>query len=427
MEVEKKQTIERIFLYIFLITSFLIPFIGFESRIEFKYVHSVFLAILTVIGLTFFRFWKLSPFKKINRYVLIFFGINIIMLPFSINMGDSIKQIIQFFNYFMAFNLAIYFTVQFKNDEGILEFIKKIMFISIFILIIKAAMQYFFEFDYMIKNIKHFNIPDEQLGDFLVRLNEKRVYSFFIYSNVFGAYLNLFIPVLFFLFLKSKSPEEKMTRYISLSLFILTFVTLFFTRSIGVILSLFSGIVIGLLFFSEKIKGKIKNIIFGLLVLFIISIIIVFSIRIKDVSDPDSLANPFVMRLFNWSSALKIFIDNPLTGVGLGNFGDIYPKYLIKGETQHVHNSYLELLLESGLIAFMVLLLICIEFFRKSRFDFANTGLKPGLNLFIFISIIIFILHNFVDFSFYIYSTGYFFSLFCGLHLGLRHDSLIYR
>lgn len=78
-------------------------------------------------------------------------------------------------------------------------------------------------------------------------------------------------------------------------------------------------------------------------------------------------------RLVFYQDALKMALDNPLFGVGIGNFQYAYPKYRSMSETldpqanilEHAFNDYLELWAElgpAGLIAFLWLLW---AFFRK--------------------------------------------------------------
>lgn len=84
-------------------------------------------------------------------------------------------------------------------------------------------------------------------------------------------------------------------------------------------------------------------------------------------------ATYFKWRLVFYQDALKLALDNPLFGVGIGNFQYAYPKYRSMSETldpqanvlEHAFNDYLELWAElgpAGLIAFLWLLW---AFFRR--------------------------------------------------------------
>ena len=70
-----------------------------------------------------------------------------------------------------------------------------------------------------------------------------------------------------------------------------------------------------------------------------------------------------VQRMAIWQSAWEMFLDNPLLGVGLGNFDHAYPAYSLPGWLHlpgHAHNYYLNLLAETGILglsAYLALLL----------------------------------------------------------------------
>ncbi len=78
-------------------------------------------------------------------------------------------------------------------------------------------------------------------------------------------------------------------------------------------------------------------------------------VRIFDVREvtvtPENWA--IVERMANWQAAWGMFTDHPLLGVGIGNYGVVYPQYALEGwenTTGHAHNYYLNLLGETGII-----------------------------------------------------------------------------
>ena len=66
--------------------------------------------------------------------------------------------------------------------------------------------------------------------------------------------------------------------------------------------------------------------------------------------------------------------DHPLTGVGLGAFPAVYPSYgrsSVKNERlEHVHNDYLQLLTDGGLIGGLIGLWFFMELIRIARRQF---------------------------------------------------------
>jgi O-antigen ligase len=79
-----------------------------------------------------------------------------------------------------------------------------------------------------------------------------------------------------------------------------------------------------------------------------------------------------------WTVAWSIFRDNPVTGVGVNNFGRVAPEYVrdvgplenvqlvVKTPDRKVHNSFLELLSENGIPALVMFLAIAVACMRAS-------------------------------------------------------------
>jgi O-antigen ligase len=76
-----------------------------------------------------------------------------------------------------------------------------------------------------------------------------------------------------------------------------------------------------------------------------------------------------VTRLAYWRAAWRMFLDHPLTGVGLGAFPAVYPHYghaSAKLERlEKVHNDYLQLLTDAGLFGALLLCWFVIELLRQ--------------------------------------------------------------
>ncbi|NLF58563.1 MAG: O-antigen ligase family protein [Candidatus Hydrogenedens sp.] len=66
-----------------------------------------------------------------------------------------------------------------------------------------------------------------------------------------------------------------------------------------------------------------------------------------DMLDPTS----FRLRYTYWRVSVNIFLHNALTGVGLGNFADAYPRYQdpAAGDVREAHNGYLQAFAETGI------------------------------------------------------------------------------
>lgn len=77
---------------------------------------------------------------------------------------------------------------------------------------------------------------------------------------------------------------------------------------------------------------------------------------------------------------MEIIKDFPLKGIGLGNLGNIYPKYkeLIVNETRFAHNIFLQAWAETGILGIISILLLILAFMQtsfKAERSFINIGL----------------------------------------------------
>lgn len=122
--------------------------------------------------------------------------------------------------------------------------------------------------------------------------------------------------------------------------------------------------------------------------------------------------NPIALRWINFKTALQIFSDFPLTGVGLGNYGTINPVYQSNPlhVTQYAHNTILQLLSESGFVFFLLLLASGMMLFRRRRTIHSRPAREPDSltwhNTAFVASLSAWSVHNLLDISLYLPSLG---------------------
>ena len=92
------------------------------------------------------------------------------------------------------------------------------------------------------------------------------------------------------------------------------------------------------------------------------------------------------VHLFVAESAVKLFVSNPLTGIGLGNFGPTYGRYYKPGyEYFNAHSAYLTILSETGIFGFIIFALFLgyvlkqLLTFRRHSEGYAKEVLADGL------------------------------------------------
>ncbi len=110
------------------------------------------------------------------------------------------------------------------------------------------------------------------------------------------------------------------------------------------------------------------------------------------------------LRFSYWGSGIRMAADNFLTGVGLGNFGTVYPlyQYLGAGDVQQAHNDFLQALCETGILGFLLFTGFWAYFFVWGvlRIRAEESAPERWMLAGLFAGVIAFVLHSLVDFNF---------------------------
>jgi hypothetical protein len=185
-----------------------------------------------------------------------------------------------------------------------------------------------------------------------------RAYATFPHPNVLGGYLAVILPLVLWQLLKGKNQQIKLYYGITILLGLVALL-LTFSRSAWAVGIIAIAIVI----------GRIKNYELGIMnsakrriatLLFLSCVVILVSYFIIHYSTEESV----VTRVLLSQSAVNIWKQSPWLGVGLGNFLVALPRYLPSHTIyflQPVHNVYLLLLSEVGLVGVGLLLYIIIK------------------------------------------------------------------
>jgi len=134
-------------------------------------------------------------------------------------------------------------------------------------------------------------------------------------------------------------------------------------------------------------------------------------------------AGSFMARLTYWQGALRMFAARPILGIGWNAFARVYPKHMILGgwPVTVVHNDYLQVLAETGLIGFalyaafwIVTIIGGVKLSVNSDSPAELRWLRTGM----LCAIISFLLHSLVDFDLYIPGIALNVFFLAGLMLG---------
>ncbi len=311
--------------------------------------------VISFLSIYFFCFIlkEKTFYKFFNNKISIFFFSFCCLIIVSSLVSQNIILSFESSLFYFRFGLFTLFVVYYLKKNSLV--INKLFYALLFcfiILIIDSIFQYIFEF-----NILNIKIDPT-----------KRVSSFFGSELILGSYLSRLFPVLAaFYFFKNKN-KINIKLNIIMILF-LEFVIILSGERTAFFLFNFT-IILFLIFLN--IKTHIKFLTFGAT---IVSLLIVFvtDSKIKKRLFDQTLhqigisSNQNDIYIFSkqhnhhYISAAKMFLDNPIIGIGPKNFRKICddPRYKVSelSCSTHPHNTYLQLLSETGFLGFLIIFL----------------------------------------------------------------------
>lgn len=183
-----------------------------------------------------------------------------------------------------------------------------------------------------------------------------RAVAFSESAMTLAGYLLQMIPLLLVFFIEDQTISNKYRVFFG-SVLGLSVVALLLNGTRGA----WIAVVLTLLFYGFFILRKNPKYLFGLVaVLIAIGMLMInvphFKHRIDTITDTKYRSNS--ERLLMWHSAWNMFLDHPITGVGIGNYEKAYQEQYIspnaKERTQsHAHNNFLQVLADRGIIGFL--------------------------------------------------------------------------
>lgn len=331
----------NIALYAFLI---IVPLVPVKIKVAFLPIaaDTFFGGIVIILGLIyigiasrrnkkFFNILKSKHMKLISIFILAFIILSLGSVIYAEDKVLAITEVIRFLEYTLIFYIVIL-----SCDR---EFIKK-GFILFYITMIISAIFGIIQFTFDLSPF--FDDGATQ------PLGRGRVYSTFENPNYFAAAMNMviFYPLICFI-------EKKGSRIVNFILFTLFFINLILTFTRGAWL----GFGLGILIISVV---KYRKMLLALPAL-LVYVIAFPSTRNRFLS----ILSSDETRIKIWKTGLKMFEENPILGVGNGNFIHRYDEYITKYEYLYAgrtlfttHNSYLKMFAELGLIGGVLFLMI---------------------------------------------------------------------
>lgn len=203
--------------------------------------------------------------------------------------------------------------------------------------------------------------------------------AIFADENDLALNMNIFLPIVFFLGINEENKVKKIFYFILAGIFLAATVISFSRGG-------FVGLVAVLVF--AWLKAPINKFRSTLVILIIILAMAYFApqsfwdeMRTIEQGSQESTA---AGRIYFWKVAVREFLDNPIIGVGVMNFGVWYPDYIKPDDTMsnemaipgHIrdwgrvcHSIYFTLLSELGSIGVILFMLMLYQFYKEIRFD----------------------------------------------------------
>ena len=332
-------------------------------------------SFVVLINLLFFyiiiKTKKFEYFKK-NFFIffLIFYVILIISSLNSENIFYSLKSSLPYFRHGI-FALAIIYIID-NNKEKFLRLFFKIILITFSILTFDGLFQYFMGFN--IFGLHHVH-PD-------------RITSFFVQELKLGSYLARMMPIVI-AFLIYFGIKKKSYIFLSVILIILVDILIFISMERSAFFLTILSILF-ILIFTKKYK-LIR------LMCFIISVLVIVTLSIKDealksrmILHPikaltETMQKKYVLTNVHdslYKTSFKMFEQNKFLGVGPKMYRKLSrdEKYQVGKSSfnTHPHNTYIQLLAETGLAGFTIFMIFVISFFYKTITHFKNLILNKN-------------------------------------------------
>ncbi|AOW17492.1 hypothetical protein LPB03_08440 [Polaribacter vadi] len=325
---------------------------------------------IPIVFLVFFSFYCFKKTKKMNVFYFVFASTPYFLLIVGMFYTKNITYGIKFLE--TEFSLLLYplcFALLPKEllkwqVNNRLNYILGVFCFSIFIFS-SCAFLYFIIFenrslDYV---IQHYNI-----------LIDKSIYPKYQIHSIYLA-LNVGISLIFSFFLIKKQ-KKYILKLLTLINILFAILLLAFLNKRMAIIALFIVFLIHVVLELKKIRIKKLTLVYYVALSAVVIIGVIFMPRYKNqnsfhefnnivttINDPETSIGK---RVFLYKSAFKLFLKNPLLGVGTGDANEKLSNELAillqtKSENYNTHNQYLSYLISLGLFGFIIF--ICYIFY----------------------------------------------------------------
>ena len=222
-----------------------------------------------------------------------------------------------------------------------------------------------------------------------------RITSVLNYSNSLAGFLNLILPIALGAIL---IPVSARLRSVAVAALVCCAGALVLTASRGGFACFLAVLLLGAIYVARQASSR-RWLLIGGVITGALALVLFFGlVRAPWVEEDQSAA----MRLLFWGVAATLFLRSPLVGVGFGNFRDLYSIPGIAPGVFDVHNLYLQLLSETGLLGFVSFGCLAVLAIRRCLRNLRqnDASLQTIVNFAALGAVVSLLLHGFVDFLF---------------------------
>ena len=374
--------------------TYTLPNFSSTDRIGNQYLYLSIINTLSIFYLFYFKINGLPEiFKKsltIKTYCLFMIS-SLISISYATNLPEALITLSQYFNIFTSF---LIFLIVIQKIDSKIDFILKLFLVALVI-------ELLFSYIPILNDLENGAIKSRSM-DYIGLSSNINITSF---SVVFK------LPIVFYFLNKTNSTLQRIVFFL---LLLATFFLIFILGTRGALLGMvicFSIYIFDLFKNNFELKNKIKSasiILFALIVSTIFNLIVLKDTSSKNVlnraasislSTNDGSVN---QRLRYYKQGLQQFKENPLMGVGLGNWklnSIEYDKNDISGYVipYHAHNDFIQILAEQGFFGMFFYLMIFLStlafIFKNKILDSYDTRFVVLLSM-----ILVFILDSMLNF-----------------------------
>ena len=341
------------FYYLPIILFSLIPFFLITG----PFLSDLSISLISIIFLLYcLKKKNFSFFKKKYFYFFLFFWIYLLFNSLINNFNlDSFGTSLVYIRYGI-FVIAIATLLDF--NEKLIKYFFNCILICFIVLILDGFYQYFFG-----ENILGWK-------------NGSRTSSFFGDEKILGSYLSRFWPIFFGLSIFIFKQKEKIFMLLIL-IFILSEALIFLSGDRSAFLYINLSAIFVILFSHKLLKLRLFTLITSFILISIISIANttakerVFDHTLKQMNLGNNNSEIYIFsqqHTHHYITAYRMFLDNKVFGVGIKNFRNFcnnkdYEVSELSCST-HPHNTYIQILAETGLIGFFFLLIVLFYFLK---------------------------------------------------------------